>query len=82
MQRAIGNERILGENLNPLGDVSLVPSIDNTSNVRNAISKVDKLGNLWEKGQADIDLIRYIPGLTESSRRNFQKTFSKWKWRN
>ena len=77
MQRAIGNERILGEILNPLDDVSLVPCIDNTSSVRNAISKIDKLGNLWEKGQADIDLIRYIPGLTESSRRNFQKTFSK-----
>ena len=68
MQRAIGNERILGENLNPLDDVSLVPSIDNTSSVRNAISKVDKLGNLWEKGKTDLDLIRYIPGLTESSR--------------
>ena len=51
-----------------MNDVSLVPSIDNTSSVRNAISKVDKLGNLWEKGQPDLDLIHYIPGLTESFR--------------
>ena len=68
MQRAIGNERTLDENLNPLNDVSLVPSIDNTSSITNAISKVDKLGNLQEKGQADLDLICYIPGLTEFSR--------------
>ena len=30
--------------------------------------KVDKLGDLWNKGTADASLIRYIPGLSNVSR--------------
>ena len=30
--------------------------------------KVDKLGDLWDRGQADESLIRYIPGLSNVSR--------------
>ena len=54
----------LGEYLNPLNDVSAVSSIDNTSNLKDVFGKVDKLGDLWERGQADASLIRYIPRLT------------------
>ena len=55
MQREISNKFMLGENLNPLRDVSNVPSIDN-------------FANLWDRGEADADLARYIPGLTDPSR--------------
>ena len=30
--------------------------------------KVDKLGDLWDRGQADAIFIRYIPGLSNISR--------------
>ena len=30
--------------------------------------KVDKLGDLWDRGQADAGLIKYIPGLSNVSR--------------
>ena len=30
--------------------------------------KVDKLGNLWDRGQSDAGLIKYIPGLSNVSR--------------
>ena len=67
MQREISNKITLVENLNPLRDVSNVPSLDNIANLRNVFSKVDKLGNLWDRGEADADLARYIPGLTDAS---------------
>ena len=68
MQREISNKIRLGENLNPLRDVTNVPSVHNVANLRNVFSKVDKLGNLWDKGEADAELARYIPGLTDVSR--------------
>ena len=68
IQREISNEIRLGENLNPLRDVTNVPSVDNVANLRNVFSKVDKLGNLWDKGEADVELARYIPSLTDASR--------------
>ena len=68
MQREIRNKISLGENLNPLRDVTNVSSVDNVANIRNVFSKVDKLGNLWDKGEADADLARYISGLTDASR--------------
>ena len=68
MQREISNKIRLGKNLNPLRDVSNVPSIDNVANLRNVFGKVDKLGNLWDRGEADVDLARYIPDLTDTSR--------------
>ena len=68
MQKKISNKIRLGGNLNPQRDVTNVPIVDNVANLRNVFSKVDKLGNLWDKGEADADLARYIPGLTDASR--------------
>ena len=68
MQREISNKIQLDETLNPLNKVSVVSSIDNTSNLKDVFGKVDKLGNLWDRGQADASLIRYILGLSNVSR--------------
>ena len=68
MQRETSNKIRLGENLNPLKDVTNVPSVDNVANLRNVFSKVENLGNLWDKGEADAELARYIAGLTDASR--------------
>ena len=68
MQREISNKIQLGETLNPLNKVSVVLSIDNTSNLKDVLGKVDKLGNLRDRGQADASLIRYILGLSNVSR--------------
>ena len=68
MQREISNKIRLGKNLNSLRDVSNAPSIDNVANLRNALGKADKLGNLWDRVEADADLARYIPDLTDASR--------------
>ena len=67
MQREIGNKIQLGETLNPLNNVSAVSSIDNTSNLKDVFGKVDKLGDLYYRGQADASLIRYIPCLSNVS---------------
>ena len=67
MQREISNRVQLVENLNPLKDISKVPSIDNTTDLKDVFGKVDKLTTLWGKGKADINLIRYITGLTQVS---------------
>ena len=53
MQREISNAIQLGETLNPLNDVSAVLSIDNTSKLKDVLGKVDKLGDLWDKGTTD-----------------------------
>ena len=58
MHRKISNKIQLGETLNPLNDVSAVSSIDNTSNLKDVFGEVDKLGDLWDRGQADASLIR------------------------
>ena len=68
MQREVSIKIMLGENLNLLRHVTNVPSVDNVANLRNVFRKVGKLGNLWDKGEADAELARYIPGLTEASR--------------
>ena len=47
-----------------LNDISAVSSIDNTSNLKDIFGNVDKLGDLWDKGTADVSLIRYIQGLS------------------
>ena len=67
MQREISHKITLGENLSPLRDVLNVPSVDNVANLRNVFGKVDKLGNLWDRVEADADLARYIPGQTDAS---------------
>ena len=68
MQREINNKSQLDETLHPLIDVSAVSSIDNTANLKDVFGKVDKLGDLWDRGQADEIFIRYIPGLSNVSR--------------
>ena len=68
MQGETSNKIKLGETLNPLNDVSAVLSIDNTLNLKDVYGKVDKLGDLWDRGQADANLIRHIPGLSNVSR--------------
>ena len=68
MQREISNKIQSGKTLNSLNDVSAVSSIDNTSNLKDVFGKVDKLGDLWDKGTDDASLIRYIPCLRNVSR--------------
>ena len=68
MQREISNKIELGETLNPLNNISLVSSIDNTSNLKDVFGKVDKLRDLRDKGTADASLIWYIQGLSNVSR--------------
>ena len=67
MQGEVSKRIQLGQDLNPLNG-SAVPSIDNQANVKDLLSKVDKLGKLWDEGKADESLARYLPGLTNVSR--------------
>lgn len=68
MQRNIGNYHFPGSNFNPIKDVSKVPTIDNIATLNNAERKLDMLGKLWHKGQMEISMSRYIPGLTQVAR--------------
>ena len=68
MQRDISNKILLGENLNPLNDVSVVSAIDNSSNLKDVFGKVDKLGNIQDKGEANASLTQYSPSLGNISR--------------
>ena len=43
----------LSETINPINNVWAVFPIDNTSNLKDVFGKVDKLGDLWDKGTAD-----------------------------
>ena len=56
MQREISNKIQLGETLNTLNNVSVVSSRDNTSNLKDVFEKVDKLGDLWDRGYANSSL--------------------------
>ena len=68
MQKEISSKIELGETLNPLNNISVVSSIDNTSNLKDVFGKVDKLRDLWDKETTDASLIRYIPGLRNVTR--------------
>ena len=68
MQREIGDKIQLRDTLNLLNDVSAVPAVDNESNLKDFLGKIDKLGYLLEKGKADASLIRYLSGGSEVSR--------------
>ena len=68
MQREICNKVQLGGNLNLLRDLPKVPTIDNTSNLKDVFRKVNKLGNLWKDGKMDYNLIRHLQGLATVSR--------------
>ena len=48
MQRNIGNYHFPGSNLNPLKDVSQVPTIDNIPMLNNTERKINMLGKLWK----------------------------------
>ena len=68
MQREISNKIQLVKNLNPLRDISNVPSIDNVANLKDVFGKVDKLGVLWNKEETDASLVRNIPSVSDVSR--------------
>ena len=68
MQRERGDKIQLGDTLNPLNDACAVPAIDNTSKLKDVFGKIDKLGDLWDRGKADTSLIRYLPWGGEVSR--------------
>ena len=64
MQREICDKTPLGDTLNP-PNVSAVPAIDNTSNLKDVFGKIDKLGDLWNRRKGDASLIRYLLGGSE-----------------
>ena len=68
MQRERGDKIQLGDTLNPLNDACAVPAIDNTSKLKDVFGKIDKLGDLWDRGKTDTSLIRYLPWGGEVSR--------------
>ena len=43
-------------------------SIDNTSDLQDVFTKIDKLKKLWDDGNMDYEVIRYLPGMTKISR--------------
>ena len=49
----MSNKIRLGKTLNPSNDILVVSSIDHTSNLKDVFRKVDKLGDFWDRGQAD-----------------------------
>ena len=49
--------------MNPLKNVAKVSSIDNTSDLQDVFTQIDKLKKLWDDGSMDYDLIRYLPGM-------------------
>ena len=53
MQREMSNKIRLDKTLNPSNDILVVSSIDHTSNLKDVFRKVDKLGDFWDRGQAD-----------------------------
>ena len=68
MQSKINNEVQFGQALNPLKNVAKVSSIDNTSDLQDVFTKIDKLKKLWDDGNMDYDLIRYFIGMAKISR--------------
>ena len=50
MQSKINNEVQFGQALNPLKNVIKVSSIDNTSDLQDAFTKINKLKKLWDDG--------------------------------
>ena len=59
-------ERVhLGQNLNPQDDATRVDSVDFSADVDDLINKVSKLKTLYDKGQIDADILRYVPGMNK-----------------
>ena len=65
MQAAKSNRVKLGENLNPLEDATGVDAVDFSVDIDNVISKIDKLKVMYDSGQIDADILRYIPGMSK-----------------
>ena len=55
----------MGENLNPLEDATGVDAVDFSADIDNVISKIDKLKFMYDSGQIDADILRYIPGMSK-----------------
>ena len=67
MQGAKSNSNPLGANLNPIKDAVGVSSIDFSADIENLIEKLDKLSTLYDSGQMDKDVMKYIPGMVPVS---------------
>ena len=65
MQSARSNRVKLGENSNPLEDATGVDAVDFSADLDNLINKLDKLADLYDTGNVDADLPRYIPGMSK-----------------
>ena len=65
MQASVSEKVKLGQNLNPVDDATGVESIDYSASVEDLIGKVKKLKTLYEKGQIDADVLRYVPGMNK-----------------
>ena len=64
----INNDVHLGQSSNPLNDVVKVSSVDNSSDLQDVFTKIDKLKKLWDNRTMDFDQIRYLPGMSKISR--------------
>lgn len=53
------------KSLNRLNDMVKVESIDFLPDVKNVLSKIDKLESLYKSGKIDFHLIKYIPDLAD-----------------
>ena len=65
MQSKINNEVQFGQALNPLKNLAKVSSIDKSSDLQDAFTKIDNIKKLWDDGSMDYDLIRYLPGMVK-----------------
>ena len=54
--------------MNPLKHLAKVSSINNTLDLQDVFTKIDKPKKLWDDGSIDCDLIRYHPGMAKISR--------------
>ena len=68
MQSKIDNQVQFGQTLNPLKNIVKVSSIDNTSDLQDVFTKIDKLQKLWDDDSMGYGLVRYLPGMTKISR--------------
>ena len=67
MQATKSNSNPLGLNLNPMKDATGVAAIDYSANIDNLIDKLDKLSTLYDSGQMEKDVMKYIPGMAPIS---------------
>ena len=64
--QAAASERVkLEQNLNPQNDTTGVHSVDYSADIDDLIGKVGKLKALYDKGQIDADILRYVPGMNK-----------------